>query len=91
MNKLIKKIVKSEGLNNARVMLPSIYESLMLWGTKEIQQNFLKRMPPPIKYLLFHFWLPSYLMYHRAMLNSLRKGAQKQIIREKETYFESTM
>ena len=82
--KVVQSIIKKEGLGNARINLPGILQSMSLWATEQFRQDFIDKLPKPIRYLLFKYWKPSFDLYHRGALISLRKGAPKQIIKESE-------
>jgi len=82
-NRLVNRIVQAEGLHGARVFLPSIFESVDMWGTESNRAALLKEIPFPIYFMATRFWVHSYRKYHRGVLNSLRSGAPIQVIIEK--------
>ena len=82
MDELTKKIIKSQGPALMRVGLPWIVEAMQRWGGQKVVDDFLVKIPPPVKWVLRTFWMPAYLAYHRGALDTLGKGAVKRIVRE---------
>jgi len=81
-DRMVNKIIKHEGISGGKRGLPSIDESIEMWGTAKNKEEFRKKVPFPIKFMLQNFWKKSYAKYHRGALNSLRAGAARQLIVE---------
>jgi len=79
---LVQSVIKHSGIRGSRLILPSILESLAMWGTKENSESFWGELPPPIRFIAKMFWIPAHQQYHREALQSLRTGAPKQTIRD---------
>lgn len=58
--KIVEKILQAGGLTMAKVFLPAVVLAIQEWATKDFYEQFLASMPPPIKHLLFKYYLPDH-------------------------------
>lgn len=55
-----EKILQAGGLTLAKVFLPAVVLAMQEWATKEFYDQFIATIPPPIKHLLFKYYLPDH-------------------------------
>lgn len=59
----IGKIIKADGLPGARHVLPPILKAMDSWAKPSFKDSFLSTVPPPVKKLLFDYYIPDYNDY----------------------------
>jgi hypothetical protein len=61
---IIEQIIQSEGLDGARLFIPSALVAMEEWAKQEfIDKEFRAKMPGPILHLVDNYFLPDYKNY----------------------------
>eukprot|EP00563_Minutocellus_polymorphus_P018128 CAMPEP_0197726070 /NCGR_PEP_ID=MMETSP1434-20131217/13382_1 /TAXON_ID=265543 /ORGANISM="Minutocellus polymorphus, Strain CCMP3303" /LENGTH=300 /DNA_ID=CAMNT_0043311883 /DNA_START=31 /DNA_END=933 /DNA_ORIENTATION=+ len=60
---IIEKILQAGGLSMTKVFLPAVVLAMQEWASKGFYDQFLESMPPPIKHLLFKYYLPDHMTF----------------------------
>jgi len=79
---IVQRIARSEGPAAARIVLPWIEFAMHRWAPAPVLDEFHTNVPGVLLFLSRTFWMPAFLRYHRAALDSLRAGAPKTLVNE---------
>lgn len=60
---IVEKIIQAGGLAMTKKFLPAILMALQEWATKGFYDQFVQSIPPPIRHLLFKYYIPDYENY----------------------------
>lgn len=60
---IVQKILQQGGLALTKKFLPAVLMAMQEWATKDFYDQFVQSMPPPIRHLVFKYFVPDYENY----------------------------
>ena len=79
---IVQRIVRSEPLYLARLLVPAIFDMAQRWGSPETVAELAAAVPGPLLWVAKKYWFPEYTTFHRGAIDSLRRGSSHVVVRD---------
>jgi hypothetical protein len=70
--KVVDTIIQSMGLDGNKTMLPSIVYAMHMWAGREVADEFVGKLPPPIRFAYKNFWLADFRANNLQVIQALQ-------------------